>query len=535
MAAGTFTSLPTPPDSTPDPFIFLPVTNAALSTEYESDPVTLTGMNAAASFTVEGGTLMVGSDDLGASGTLAANPTIRAKLTSSADYETPAIASVTIGGVSADFEVTTAAAPGVIYPAEIEPPTALPASTGDYNDPGSPITTMAALTSAIGAATAGQTIWVSGNYTFTSGVATLDLANVNKGVANPVRIRSANPEAMAALRGAYTGDHPAIRLSNCKGLAFIDLDIAILDAPSVAGDGWKIMHIKDNCENLWWVNCKVHGNTNGDGAGVFAGITNPTGDAPSNINFIGNTFSKLNSNIVLIGCNGVQSAFNTFELFNGDCHQLMGAHNVKLYLNVMRDPRAISGVHPDFCQLATGAGNQLDMSNICAWRNFLCNDPSQPLQAGSGVRVSIGRTQGFLVQDDANGNGGTPTTATLAMYSGIRIQENIIYGGEQAGIAFGKQFAAWTDINIVDNELYHMSSPNDTLTGLQLRFNGPVYPASGTITGNIAHEIATASATNMTGQVLNQAKDPSLEKTAADRDAHLAAWQVERDAFYAAL
>lgn len=442
---------------------------------------------------------------------------------------------ITMGGGGGGTPTPTPT-PSVSYPEGIEAPVGLPASTGDYNDPGSPITTPAGLVTALGLASAGQTIYCSGTWTYSSGTATLLLSAIDKGTGDPVRVASADPENPLQIRGSYTGNRQAIRLDNVKGVAFVGIDIANMDAPATTSSGFTVQYLTGNCANLWWVDCLIHGNTNSDGAGVFAGLTNAAGAVLSNINLIGNTFSRLNTNIALVGVTGFQSLFNDFEFQNGDSHQFYGINGGKVYWNLVRDIRAISGVHPDFCQIATAAGSlALPSSALRAFCNFICCDPSQPRQGAAGT-PSIGRCQGFLIQDESgDGSPAGSGNGVIITHSDIRLQGNINYGGEQAGIAFGKEWSAWPDIYVVDNELYHMVSPNDTISALQLRFNGPVYPANGAITGNIAHNMVTSNCTNMTGQLINNVTTPAYVKDASARDAHLAAWQEERAAFLAAL
>lgn len=109
------TPLPNP-DTTPDAFSFVDQTNVARSTEITSAPVTIIGINQPASWSVTGGTAQVGSGPFAGTGTVAAGETMRVRLTSSSSYNTVATATLTVGGVSDTFSVTTLAEPVVTQP-----------------------------------------------------------------------------------------------------------------------------------------------------------------------------------------------------------------------------------------------------------------------------------------------------------------------------------------------------------------------------------------------------------------------------------
>ena len=111
---GGSTPTPTPnPDTTPDTFSFVDQTGVERGTEITSAPVTITGINQPASWSVTGGTAQVGSGPFAGTGTVAAGETMRVRLTSSASYSTVATATLTVGGVSDAFSVTTLAEPVV--------------------------------------------------------------------------------------------------------------------------------------------------------------------------------------------------------------------------------------------------------------------------------------------------------------------------------------------------------------------------------------------------------------------------------------
>lgn len=96
------------PDTTPDQYSFSAVTDAALETVVESDDVTITGIDAAANISITGGEYSIdGGDYTATAGTISNDQTVSVRVTSSATLETEVVATLTIGGVNADFSVTT--------------------------------------------------------------------------------------------------------------------------------------------------------------------------------------------------------------------------------------------------------------------------------------------------------------------------------------------------------------------------------------------------------------------------------------------
>ena len=99
-------------DTTPNAFSFTDQTGVALSSTITSAAITVSGIDAAATISVSGG-----SYDINGSGTFVTTPgtvnngdTVRARHTSSASHETATNTIVTIGGVSDTFTSTTEAA-----------------------------------------------------------------------------------------------------------------------------------------------------------------------------------------------------------------------------------------------------------------------------------------------------------------------------------------------------------------------------------------------------------------------------------------
>ena len=96
------------PDTIPDPFTFTDRTNVALSTEYKSNAITVSGINAAAPISIVSGTYSInGAAYTSASGTVTVGNTVKVRKVSAATYSTTKSATLTIGGVSDTFSVTT--------------------------------------------------------------------------------------------------------------------------------------------------------------------------------------------------------------------------------------------------------------------------------------------------------------------------------------------------------------------------------------------------------------------------------------------
>ena len=110
-------SPPPPPtaDTTPDAFSFSAVTGAARSAVVESGAVTISGINAVAQVSITGGEFSIaGGVFTSAAGSVSNGEQITVRLTTSADFDTETSATLTVGGVSGDFSVTTLAAPQVL-------------------------------------------------------------------------------------------------------------------------------------------------------------------------------------------------------------------------------------------------------------------------------------------------------------------------------------------------------------------------------------------------------------------------------------
>ena len=105
---GGSSSAPTPPDLTPNSFSFAEITDVELSTVIESDPVTISGIDESVSVSITGGEFSInGGAFMSGSGSIDNGQTIAVRITSSDNYATSVNTTVTVGGVSGTFTVTT--------------------------------------------------------------------------------------------------------------------------------------------------------------------------------------------------------------------------------------------------------------------------------------------------------------------------------------------------------------------------------------------------------------------------------------------
>jgi hypothetical protein len=104
-------------DTTPDAFSFTPASGLALSTLSTSNAITVAGINAPADISIVGGEYSInGGAYTSAAGSVTVGQQVTVRLTSSASYSTPATATLTIGGVSGSYTVTTQAEPADTTP-----------------------------------------------------------------------------------------------------------------------------------------------------------------------------------------------------------------------------------------------------------------------------------------------------------------------------------------------------------------------------------------------------------------------------------
>jgi hypothetical protein len=96
------------PDATPDAFSFVDQTGVAVGTPVFSNAITIAGVNAPTPIAVEGGEYSInGAAYTAAAGTVTNGDQVTVRVSSSARYATTVDATVTIGGVSDIFSVTT--------------------------------------------------------------------------------------------------------------------------------------------------------------------------------------------------------------------------------------------------------------------------------------------------------------------------------------------------------------------------------------------------------------------------------------------
>ena len=117
--SGTFQVLKmaAPVGAIPDAFSFIDQTGMPLSTVIVSNPITVTGIDVASAISVTDGEYAISADGGGTwgswtstDGSVSLNDQVKVQRTSSASYSSLTTATLSIGGVSDAFDVTTAAA-----------------------------------------------------------------------------------------------------------------------------------------------------------------------------------------------------------------------------------------------------------------------------------------------------------------------------------------------------------------------------------------------------------------------------------------
>jgi subtilisin-like proprotein convertase family protein len=99
---------PAPADLTPDGFVIAPVTGAAVGVDTASTGFTVSGITAAVPISVIGGKYQIDSAAFtSTSGTVSAGQTVKVSLVSSNFFGTSKTATITVGGITAPFSVTT--------------------------------------------------------------------------------------------------------------------------------------------------------------------------------------------------------------------------------------------------------------------------------------------------------------------------------------------------------------------------------------------------------------------------------------------
>jgi hypothetical protein len=108
----SFDSFDAQSDTTPDAFSITAQTSADLSSVATSNTITVSGINIASAISIVGGTYSIdGGAYTATAGTVSNSQTVAVRQTASASYSTLTTATLTIGGVTGDFNVTTLAVP----------------------------------------------------------------------------------------------------------------------------------------------------------------------------------------------------------------------------------------------------------------------------------------------------------------------------------------------------------------------------------------------------------------------------------------
>ena len=186
----------TPPpssDTTPDSFTFTAVTNADVDAVVESNSITVDGINAAATISITGGEYKVASGDYSTSNsTVTDGQSVTVRLTTTENGNQTSEATLTIGGVSSTFIVTT-------RPDDTTPDTfSFPAVTGVAVET---LTTSEAITIS-GVNTAAAISITGGEYSIANGAYTSANGTVTNDQTVSVRLTSStdtNTETQAVL------------------------------------------------------------------------------------------------------------------------------------------------------------------------------------------------------------------------------------------------------------------------------------------------------------------------------------------------
>lgn len=100
-------------DTTPDPFSFTAVTGAALSSVYTSNTITISGIDTSTPVSISNGTYCInGGAYTSAVGSVVNGDTLAVRAISSSSNSVGVTATLTVGGTSAGFTVTTQALSG---------------------------------------------------------------------------------------------------------------------------------------------------------------------------------------------------------------------------------------------------------------------------------------------------------------------------------------------------------------------------------------------------------------------------------------
>jgi hypothetical protein len=174
-------------DTTPNAFTFTDVTGATVSTVYTSNTITVTGINAAAAISITGGTYSVnGGSYTSASGTVNNGDIVTVRVTSSASNSTAVNATLTIGGVSDVYSVTTQAASVTLAALTLSPTSATAGSAYSGTISGKTSGSTITATSSDGTTLTVSGTTVSGTFS-AAGTPTITLTETLAGATNSPR------------------------------------------------------------------------------------------------------------------------------------------------------------------------------------------------------------------------------------------------------------------------------------------------------------------------------------------------------------
>lgn len=196
-------------DTTPDSFVFNDQNNIALSTQTESNIVTITGIDTPTPISVSSGEYRInGGAYTSAAGTISNNQNVQLRQTSSASFSTPVSMTLDVGGVTDDWVVTTLAGDSTpdafsftdqidvalstqvesntITVAGINVPAAISVDAGEYSIDGGAYTSLA------GTVTNGQTVQLRQNSSVNNSAAVSMTLNIG-GVTDNWSVTTVDP------------------------------------------------------------------------------------------------------------------------------------------------------------------------------------------------------------------------------------------------------------------------------------------------------------------------------------------------------
>lgn len=182
--------------TTPGPFSFVPVTNAAVNSTQTSNAITVGAINTAVPVLVVGGTYSInGGPYTAAASSVNANDVITLRQNASAQFSTKTTATLTISAVSAGFDVTTVAARTTPDPIVFVAQTNVPVSTVVTSN----TATVSGLDVAVPLTIAG------GTYSLNGGAYTSVAGTIKSGDTIAVRLTSSSMNATKTTVGLTIG------------------------------------------------------------------------------------------------------------------------------------------------------------------------------------------------------------------------------------------------------------------------------------------------------------------------------------------